>query len=87
MKMVDKIVDVLKQMDMTALQIQQATGITNIKPLLWHLFKTNRVFKYKKIKENYIKGPKSVYVYSLNMPLILETETVTEAANQDAQAA
>ncbi len=70
--MVDKIVEVLKQMDMTALQIQQATGITNIKPLLWHLSKTNRVFKYKKMKENYIKGPKSIYVYSLNKPLILD---------------
>jgi hypothetical protein len=87
MKMVEKIVDVLQQMDMTALQIQQATGINNIKPLLWHLSKNNRVFKYKKIKENYIKGPRSVYIYSLNKPLTLETETVTEAANQDAQAA
>ncbi len=85
--MVEKIVDVLQQMDMTALQIQQATGINNIKPLLWHLSKNNRVFKYKKIKENYIKGPRSVYIYSLNKPLTLETETVTEAANQDAQAA
>ena len=85
--MVEKIVEVLKQMDMTALQIQQATGINNIKPLLWHLSKKNRVFKYKKIKENYIKGPRSVYIYSLNKPLTLETETVTEAASQDAQAA
>ena len=50
MKMVEKIVDVLQQMDMTALQIQQATCINNIKPLLWHLSKNNRVFKYKKIK-------------------------------------
>ena len=80
--MVDKIVEVLKQMDMTATQIQQATGINNIKPLLWHLHKNNRVFKYKKIKENYIKGPRSVYLYSLNRPLTLET--TPEAANQDA---
>jgi len=87
MKMVDKIVEVLKQMDMTALQIQQTTGINNIKPLLWHLHKNNRVFKYKKLKENYIKGPKSVYIYSLNKPLTLETETAKEAANPDAQAA
>ena len=87
MKMVDKIVEVLKQMDMTALQIQQATGINNIKPILWHLHKNNRVFKYKKLKENYIKGPKSVYIYSLNKPLTLETETAKEAANPDAQAA
>ena len=87
MKMVDKIVEVLKQMDMTAIQIQQATGINNIKPILWHLHKNNRVFKYKKLKENYIKGPKSVYIYSLNKPLTLETETVKEAANPDAQAA
>ena len=85
--MVDKIVEVLKQMDMTALQIQQTTGINNIKPLLWHLHKNNRVFKYKKLKENYIKGPKSVYIYSLNKPLTLETETAKEAANPDAQAA
>ena len=85
--MVDKIVEVLKQMDMTALQIQQATGINNIKPLLWHLSKNNRVFKYKKLKENYIKGPRAVYIYSLNKPLTLETETVKEAANPDAQAA
>lgn len=82
MKMVEKIVDVLQQMDMTALQIQQATGINNIKPLLWHLSKNNRVFKYKKIKENYIKGPRSVYIYSLNKPLTLETPV--ETANQDA---
>ena len=82
MKMVDKIVEVLKQMDMTALQIQQATGINNIKPLLWHLSKNNRVFKYKKIKENYIKGPKSVYIYSLNKPLNLEQ--AAETATQDA---
>lgn len=81
--MVDKIVEVLKQMDMTALQIQQATGINNIKPLLWHLHKNNRVFKYKKIKENYIKGPRAVYIYSLNKPLNLAAET----ANPDAQAA
>jgi len=87
MKMVDKIVEVLKQMDMTAIQIQQATGINNIKPILWHLHKNNRVFKYKKLKENYIKGPKSVYIYSLNKPLTLETETAKEAANPDAQAA
>lgn len=80
--MVDKIVDVLKQMDMTALQIQQATGINNIKPLLWHLSKNNRVFKYKKIKENYIKGPRAVYLYSLNNPLILDQ--AAETANQDA---
>ena len=82
MKMVDKIVEVLKQMDMTATQIQQATGINNIKPLLWHLSKNNRVFKYKKLKENYIKGPKSVYIYSLNKPLNLEQ--AAETATQDA---
>ena len=82
MKMVEKIVDVLQQMDMTALQIQQATGINNIKPLLWHLSKNNRVFKYKKIKENYIKGPRSVYIYSLNKPLTLDIPV--ETANQDA---
>ena len=80
--MVEKIVDVLQQMDMTALQIQQATGINNIKPLLWHLSKNNRVFKYKKIKENYIKGPRSVYIYSLNKPLTLDIPV--ETANQDA---
>lgn len=80
--MVDKIVEVLKQMDMTALQIQQATGINNIKPILWHLHKNNRVFKYKKLKENYIKGPKSVYIYSLNKPLTLDQ--AAETANQDA---
>ena len=82
MKMVEKIVDVLQHMDMTALQIQQATGINNIKPLLWHLSKNNRVFKYKKIKENYIKGPRSVYFYTLNKPLTLDTPV--ESANQDA---
>ena len=82
MKMVDKIVEVLKQMDMTATQIQQATGINNIKPLLWHLSKNNRVFKYKKLKENYIKGPKSVFIYSLNKPLNLEQ--AAETATQDA---
>lgn len=79
MKMVDKIVEVLKQMDMTALQIQQATGINNIKPLLWHLSKNNRVFKYKKIKENYIKGPRAVYIYSLNKPLTLDEAATPNA--------
>ena len=82
MKMVDKIVEALKQMDMTALQIQQATGINNIKPLLWHLNKNNRVFKYKKLKENYIKGPRAVYIYSLNKPLTLDQ--AAETATQDA---
>lgn len=77
--MVDKIVEVLKQMDMTALQIQQATGINNIKPLLWHLSKNNRVFKYKKIKENYIKGPRAVYIYSLNKPLTLDEAATPNA--------
>lgn len=84
MRLVEKIVDVLQQMDMTALQIQQATGINNIKPLLCYLSKNNRVFKYKKVKENYIKGPRAVYIYSLNKPLTLETQ---ETANPDAQAA
>ena len=83
MRLVDKIVEVLKQMDMTAQQIQQATGINNIKPLLCYLSKNNRVFKYKKIKENYIKGPRTVYIYSLNKPLTLD-QTVNEAATPNA---